>query len=427
MGSKNLKAIRAEGGTYMIKPSDPKMFKQVKTKAAKYINQNDITDRYRKFGTSASVRDCLDAGILPIHNFQDGKHESGRQVSGETMAEKHNTSHHTCKPCTIRCGHKGSFKSGDMSAPEYETIGMMGTSLGIFDLDIIAEFNYICGKLGLDTISTGGTLAWVMEAASKDLIKSNLKFGSKEEVKEALYDIANMKDFGAEMAQGSRALSQEYGGQDFAMHVKGLEMAAYDPRGSFGQGLAYAVANRGGCHLSAYLVAQEVYFGYLKPDSCYGKTKWVKFFEDLFCCINSLQICSFTMFAFLMEPPLSKYTPDFILGPLMQYLPTIAISFIDFSIYADLWNSVTGIHLSNREFLKAGERIHMLERYMNSREGISHNDDTLPERLLKQGRKFDHDNKVVPLEKMLPEYYKVRGFDKDGIPLKKKLEELGII
>ena len=427
MGSKNLKAIRAEGGTYMIKSSDPKMFKQVRAKSAKYINQNDITDRYRKFGTSANVRDCLDAGILPIHNFQDGKHESGRQVSGEIMAEKHNTSHNTCKPCTIRCGHKGSFKSGDMSTPEYETIGMMGTSLGIFDLDIIAEFNHVCGRLGLDTISTGGTLAWVMEAASKDLIKSNLKFGSKEGVEEALYDIANMKDFGAKMAQGSRALSKEYGGQDFAMHVKGLEMAAYDPRGSFGQGLAYAVANRGGCHLSSYLVAQEVYFGFLKPDSCYGKAKWVKFFEDLTCCINSLQTCQFTMFAFLMEPPLSKYTPDFISGILMQYLPSVAISLIDFSIYTGLFNSVTGIHLSNKEFIKAGERIHMLERYMNSREGIRHNDDTLPERLLKQGRKFDHDHKVVPLETMLPEYYKVRGFDKDGIPLKKKLEELGIV
>ena len=426
MGSKNLKAIRAQGGVYMIKPRDPKAFKKVKNKAAKYIKQNSITDRYRNFGTSAYVRDCLEAGILPINNFQDGKHELGNQVSGEIMAEKHNTSHHTCKPCNIRCGHKGSFKSGDMSAPEYETIGMMGTSLGIFDLDTIAEFNHICGRLGLDTISTGGTLAWVMEAASKGLIKSNLKFGSKDGIEKALYDIANMKDFGAKMAKGTRLLSQEYGGQDFAMHVKGLEMAAYDPRGSFGQGLAYAVANRGGCHLSSYLVAQEVYFGFLKPDSCYGKAKWVKFFEDLGCCINSLQTCQFTMFAFLMEPPLSKYTPDFMLGILMQYLPSVAVPLIDFSIYADLWNSVTGIHLSNSEFLKAGERIHVLERYMNIREGIDHNDDTLPERILKQGREFDDDNKVVPLEKMLPEYYKIRGFNNRGIPLKKTLEELGI-
>ncbi|MCP3931174.1 MAG: aldehyde ferredoxin oxidoreductase, partial [Bacteroidetes bacterium] len=210
------------------------------------------------------------------------------------------------------------------------------------------------------------------------------------------------------------------------MHVKGMEMAAYDPRGSFGQGLAYAVANRGGCHLSSYLIPQEVYFRFLKTDSCYSKVKWVKFLEDLSCCINSLQTCQFTMFSFLMETPLPKYLPGFILGLLMQYLPIVAVPLIDFSVYTDLWTSVTGINLSNSEFLKAGERIHMLERYMNAKEGINHNDDTLPERLLAQGRDFDDDNKVVPLDKMLPEYYKIRGFDKNGIPMKKRLKELGI-
>jgi len=311
--------------------------------------------------------------------------------------------------------------------PEYETIGLMGTSLGIFDINIIAQFNQVCGRLGLDTISTGGTLAWVMEAASKDLIESDLKFGTSDGIINALEDIAFMKNFGAKMAMGTKALSLEYGGMDFAIHVKGMEMAAYDPRGSFGHGLAYAVANRGGCHLSSYLVAQEVYFNLLKADSTNGKAVWVKFFEDLTCCINCLQTCQFTMFAFLMESPLTKYTPDFLLGILMQYLPMAAIPLVDFSIYNKLWNSVTGINLSNAEFIKAGERVHVLERYMNTREGISRDDDTLPERLLKQGRDSDPHKKVVPLDKMLPQYYKLRGYDQDGIPLPKTLEKLGII
>jgi aldehyde:ferredoxin oxidoreductase len=174
-------------------------------------------------------------------------------------------------------------------------------------------------------------------------------------------------------------------------------------------------------------VAQEIYFKLLSPDSCYGKAAWVKFFEDLTCCINCLQTCQFTMFAFLMEPPLSKYTPDFILSKLMQYLPSVAISLIDFSLYTKLWNSVTGLNLSNAEFIKAGERVHVLERYMNTREGINHHDDTLPDRLLKQGRDSDPDKKVVPLDKMLPRYYKLRGYDKDGIPLPETLERLGIL
>ncbi|MCP4670047.1 MAG: aldehyde ferredoxin oxidoreductase family protein, partial [Desulfobacula sp.] len=428
MGSKNLKAVRAAGGAYAIKPFNPEHFKQIKTRANKYISQNNFTgDIYRKFGTSSNVKACLDAGILPINNFQADRHEKAHQVAGEVIAQNHDTKHHTCKPCTIRCGHKGSFKAGKMPVPEYETIGLMGTSLGIFDINIIAQFNQVCSRFGLDTISAGGTLAWVMEAASKGLIKSDLKFGISNGIINALEDIAFMKDFGAKMAMGTKALSLEYGGEDFAIHVKGMEMAAYDPRGSFGQGLAYAVANRGGCHLSSYLVAQEVYFNLLKADSTYGKAAWVKFFEDLTCCINCLQTCQFTMFAFLMESPLSRFTPDFILGLLMQYLPMAAIPLVNFSIYNKLWNSVTGINLSSAEFIKAGERVHVLERYMNTREGINRQDDTLPDRLLKQGRDSDPDKKVVPMDTMLPKYYKLRGYDKDGIPLKKTLEALGIV
>ncbi len=428
MGSKNLKAVRATGGVYTIKPSNRIQFKKIKAKANKYIRQNSFTGEiYPKFGTSSNVQASLNACILPINNFQTSKHEKAKQVTGENIAQNHDTKHHTCKPCTIRCGHKGSFKTGNIPVPEYETIGLMGTSLGIFDIDTIAEFNQVCTRFGLDTISTGGTLAWVMEAASKGIIESDLKFGSSKGVIKALEDIAFMKGFGAKMAMGSKALSLEFGGHNFAMHVKGLEMAAYDPRGSFGQGLAYAVANRGGCHLSSYLVAQEVYFNLLKPESSYGKASWVKFFEDLTCCINCLQTCQFTMFAFLLEPALSKYTPDFILGALMKYLPIAAIPLIDFSVYNQLWSSVTGINLTNAQFLKAGERVHVLERYMNTREGINHYDDTLPDRLLTQSRDADPDKKTVPLEKMLPKYYKHRGYDKDGIPKTKLLEQLSII
>jgi len=428
MGAKNLKGVVARGGVYRIRPHNLESFKKIKKRATDYINQNSMTsDKYRNYGTNANVRPCLENRILPVNNFQDGWHELGDQVAGEVMAEKHRTKHHTCKPCTILCGHKGRFKGEEMAVPEYETVGLMGTNLGIFDSDRIAEWNRICGRLGLDTISAGGTLAWVMEASSKGLVDGDLRFESPEGVAQALEDIAHMRGFGAEMALGSRALSAKYGGGDFAMHVKGLEMAAYDPRGSFGQGLAYAVANRGGCHLSAYLVAQEVYFDLLKPDAIRGKARWVKLFEDLTCCINALQTCQFTMFAYLMEPPLTKYTPDSLLGFLMKYVPAVAIPLVDYSIYRELWNSVTGIPLSGSEFLSTGERIHVLERYMNTREGICSRDDTLPGRLLREGRAGDPEKRTVPLKKMLPEYYRLRGYDENGIPTVATLKRLGII
>ena len=428
MGSKNLKAVAARGGAFRIRPADPEKFSRVKKRAGQYIKKNEFTgDVYRKYGTAANVRLNLKNRILPVNNFQDGWHEKGDLVSGEVMAEKHETKHQTCKPCSILCGHKGLFQGREMSVPEYETVGLLGTSLGIFDPEHIARWNDICGRMGLDTISAGGTLAWVMEAAAKGLVTSDLCFGSAEGVDQALEDMAHCRGFGREMARGSRALAQRYGGMEFAMQVKGLELAGYDPRGCYGQGLSYAVANRGGCHLSAYMVAHEVYFNLLKPFSLRGKAKWVKFFEDLTCGLNSLQTCQFTMYAYLMEPPLTKYTPDPVLGSLMQHLPEAAIPLVDFTIYRDLWSAVTGLPLSSSGFLGAGERIHVLERYMNTREGITRRDDTLPDRLLRECRISDPEKRTVPLSKMLPGYYKLRGYDGEGIPTSKTLKRLGIV
>ncbi|MFO8048423.1 MAG: aldehyde ferredoxin oxidoreductase family protein [Desulfosudaceae bacterium] len=427
LGAKNLKAIVARGGDYRIKPVDADKFDKAKKTAAAYIRQNEMTSVvYTNYGTRANVNLSNEANILPINNFSDGHDNRAVNLSGEKIRLEHQVSPSTCKPCSILCGQKGTFNDKIQQVPEFETVGLLGSNLGIFDADEVAEFNLICGEMGMDTISAGGTLAWVMEATEKGLVDSDLKFGSVEGIARALRDIAAGQGFGREMGLGSKVLSEKYGGTDFAIQVKGLEMAAYDPRGSVGQGLAYAVANRGACHLSAYMIAQEVYFKLLNPKRSYAKAEFTKFFEDLTCCINSLQTCQFTMFAYLLEPPMSKYTLDAVLAILMQNLPSVAIPLIDFSIYRKLWSAVTGIPLSNREFLKAGTRIHVLERYMNTREGISRSDDTLPARMLNEGRKSDPDQGTVPLEKMLNRYYKLRGFDSQGIPTAKTLQNLGI-
>lgn len=428
MGSKNLKAVVSQGGAFRIKARDPEAFKKVTKRANTYILRNQMTAvKYKQYGTNANVRPNLEGKILPVHNFKDGFHAKADQLSGEVMAQKHDTQHHTCKPCTIQCGHKGKFKGKTLPVPEYETISLMGANLGIFDPNQIAEWNDICGRLGLDTISAGGTLAWVMEAGEQKLLATDLRFGSANGVAEALEDIAHMRGFGAEMAMGTKILSRKYGGQDFAMQVKGLEMAGYDPRGSYGQGLAYAVANRGSCHLSSFMVAQEVFFKLLKSNSTYKKELWVKFFEDLTCCVNALQSCQFTMFAYVLEPPLTKYSWDPILGALMHYLPELAIPLVDYSVFNQLYNAVTGIPLSRSEFIKAGERIHVLERYMNTREGVDRYADVLPDRLLNESRSSDPDGRTLPLHKMLPQYYKARGYDENGIPTEKILKQLEIL
>jgi len=428
LGSKKLKAVVAKGGVYKVKPSDPVMFERLKRRATGYINRNSVTGGlYRHYGTSANVALNARGGILPINNFQDGSHADALRLSGEETKRNHQISHHTCKPCTILCGKKGIFGGQTLPSPEYETVCLLGSNLGIFDIERISEWNRICGEMGMDTISAGGILAWMMEATERGFVQSKLKFGSPEGVSDALVDMALGRGFGREMALGTKALSEKYGGTSFAMQVKGLELPGYDPRGSVGQGLAYAVANRGGCHLSAFLVAQEVFLHLLRPYAVRGKADYVKFFESLNNCVNSLQTCLFTLFAYLLEPPLSRYTPHPALAMLMQEIPSLAISLIDFSLYKDFWCAVTGIKMSRREYLRAGDRITVLERLMNTREGIWRLHDSLPDRILKEGRGSDSKSRTVPLEKLRAKYYIKRGYDRNGIPTPRSLRKLGIM
>ncbi len=427
-GSKNLKAIIAKGKFYKIVPVDQKGFDKIKKRAAKNIKTNYMTsDVYTKYGTNANLNGSNAANILPIRNFKDGQHEDAYKLSGEAMSNKHSTKHHVCKPCSILCGKKGTFEGETLPVPEFETIGLMGTNLEIFDSNYIAKWNWLCSNLAMDTISTGAVLGWVMEAAEKGLIKSNLKFGSTEGVEDALNEMVEGKtELGRDMAKGTRFLSNKYGGKDFAIQVKGLEMAAYEPRGAYGQGLNYATANRGACHLSSYPIALEIYFNLINPFATYGKAHFVKFQEDLTCLVNSVHTCQFTMFAYVFESLLTKMTPKPILSALMSYLPAIATKLIDYSVYQKLWQTISGMKMSSAAFIKAGERIHVLERYMNTLEGISKKDDTLPDRMLNEGRTSDPLQRVVPLEKMLSKYYKLRKFDENGIPTDELLKKLSI-
>jgi aldehyde:ferredoxin oxidoreductase len=186
------------------------------------------------------------------------------------------------------------------------------------------------------------------------------------------------------------------------------------------------VANRGACHLSATTFSLEVGFGLLNPHTTRAKARFVTFFEDLNAAINALVTCQFTAYAYVLEPPLIKYTPGALLKPTMQYLPAVATRLIDVRLYAQLYRSITGIPLSQAKMLKAGRRIVTLERLMNTREGITRADDRLPARFTEEVRRGDSAEHKVPLERMLDPYYRLRGYDPEGIPRAKTLQRLGI-
>jgi aldehyde:ferredoxin oxidoreductase len=428
MGSKKLKAVISHGGKYKIEPIHANEFKKFKKRAIRYINRNQVTaNEYRIFGTASHVNKCNKTSILPINNFKDGTSEFAHQISGESFNQHHENKFSSCNACTILCGHKGTFNDGKiMQFPEYETVGLLGSNLGNFNRQFLAEWNEQCGLLGMDTISAGTTLSFVMEAGEKGLINTNLKFGSPEGVDSMLHDIAHRRGPGNEIANGTKWLSEKYGGKEFAMHVKGLELSAYDPRGSFGQGLSYAVANRGGCHLSAPVFALETLLGLLNPLTHRSKVIHVDFLENMFAAVNSLHTCQFTSYAYMLEPFVAKNTPKKLLKFLLQNLPRIALSFMDVSVYNKIYQAVTGISLSQKKMFKIGYRIHILERYMNTLEGISAKDDVLPERLTKEKRLSDAKNSLVPLGKMIKKYYRLKGYNSDGIPTQKTLMKCGI-
>jgi aldehyde:ferredoxin oxidoreductase len=370
---------------------------------------------------------CNRGGILPVRNFREGQHAQAAKVSGEVMQQRYKTRPSTCLPCRILCGHKGTYPDGSVrQIPEYETISLLGPDIGIFDTERITAWNDLCGRMGLDTISTGATLAWVMEAGEQNLFPTHLKFGNPRGVAETIEAIARREGAGNELADGTRRLAARYGGASFAIQIKGLDMAGYDPRGSWGQGLSYAVANRGACHLSATTFALEVFMGLLNPYTTRAKAHFVRYFENLFAVVNSLHLCQFTAFAYVLEEPIVKYAPKWLLRMNMQYLPRVAMQLIFFPVLTGLYASVTGLKLSRGEFLRAGERIHTLERYMNTREGVSRKDDTLPDRFLQEGRVCDPHQRTVPLEAMLDDYYRLRGFDGEGIPRDRTLARLGL-
>lgn len=427
MGSKNVKAIVAHGKKFKIVPTRKKSLDKVKKLGTKYINRNEVTSvNYRKFGTNSHVLKCNASGILPVKNFSSGSHPDAKKVSGELYAEKYTKKFATCKPCTILCGHAGEFSGRMMQIPEYESTGLLGPNLEIFDPELIARLNDVCGKVGVDTISTGGVLAWAMEATEKGLINSELQFGKGTNLEQTIVDIAQRKGLGNELANGTRNLANKFGGLDFAIQVKGMELAAYDPRGAWGQGLSYAVANRGACHLSAPVFSMEGLLHYLKPYTTLSKTVYTDYFENMYAAVNSMHACQFTSFAYMLEPFVVKYTPKFLLQLTMQYLPRVALMLMDISVYSKSFEAITGIQLSQKQMLQTGKRIHILERYLNTLEGVDKNLDTLPARLLKEGRKEDKKQRVVPLEKMLVAYYKLKGYDKNGIPKKSVLKKLGI-
>jgi len=424
MGSKNLKAVAIRGTKGVSGIKDFPAFLAATTAAKKVLADNAVTGQgLPKYGTQVLMNVINEIGALPTRNHRDVQFEEAGKISAEAMHEKrptdgkpHLVTNAACFGCTIACGRiskidethfsvKNSPKYwGASGGLEYEAAWALGAANGVGDLEALQYANLLCNEHGMDPISFGATVGAAMELydlgiLSKEQIGVDAKFGSAEALCKLVEMTAHGEGFGKELGLGSARMCAKYGRPELSMSVKSQEFPAYDSRGIQGMGLTYATSNRGACHLRSYTVASEVLGIPVKTDPLVteGKAELVKAFQDATSVFDAAGICIFTSFAWTLAD----------VQPQVQ-----AACEGDWSM--DKLNEV-------------GERIWNMERQFNLAAGFTAADDDLPPRLKTEPAKTGPAKGLVNgIDKMKPEYYKVRGWSADGVPEKATLERLGL-
>ncbi|MDO8847246.1 MAG: aldehyde ferredoxin oxidoreductase family protein [Coriobacteriia bacterium] len=441
LGAKNVKGIAA-WGERTVEVAHPEKYRQHLKKWIASLKSHPIAGgSLPALGTAGFLEPMQELGIVATRNFKAGRYQHAAEIDGRALAERRLVANAGCLSCPIRCARVVELEGRRVKGPELETLVLLGANLENPDLDRIIEWNVQLDELGLDTMSTGVTLSYAMEAAEKGLWDNGLAFGQTDGLAVLFEDIAYRRGLGDELAEGSRALAKRYGGEDFAMNVKGLELAAYEPRGAVGQGLGYAVSNRGGCHLNAgYAVALEGLALRMDGRSPRSKAALTAFFQDLLEVVSASGVCLFTTLGVfpgaLVEHPerglgaavarvfsyaggvmhLLRVLPRGLLGIPMPLVPHIRALEL-----------VTGERYRFGGFWSVGERAYNLERVLGLRFGNGGAlGDTLPTRLLEEPQDPADPTSVVPLERLKADYYHQRGWTADGVPEAKLLRRLGI-
>ncbi|MHA2296966.1 MAG: aldehyde ferredoxin oxidoreductase family protein [Candidatus Hodarchaeales archaeon] len=415
MGSKNVKAIAIRGTCPVEIVANKKRASEFLELVHKLTHrcQTDATLKYRNYGTPANVMGLNEVGALPTRNFQDSVFENAENISGERLKAEFLTKVNACYACAIGCDHvvqvRGGPHKGALTGLDYETIFALGSCCGVDDLPAVIKAAQRCDELGMDTISTGVTIAFAMECYGKGLLTDQdtdglkLEFGNAKAMLKVVELIAKKEGIGSLLAEGSRIAAEKIGRGtiDFAMQVKGLELPGYSLRSLNTAALGFSVSTRGGCHLrnAGYSLDLSGKMDRFKGDARRGPV--VKANEDLYSVYDSLILCKFVRKAITEEE------------------------------IARLFTLVTGIPLTVTEMLQAGERITNLQKMFNLREGTSRKEDYPPPRAFKEsladngpahGRKLNLDQYNI----MLDSYYKARGWTLEGKPTPEKLEELDL-
>ncbi len=429
MGSKNLRAIAVKGGK-KISTAYPDRVQDISRRALNRFSKSPMGIQLKRFGTSMCVMGLQQAGILPTHNFQKGRFEGAKAISGEALEKSILKGTKGCYSCPIQCKRtveiKGTYSARpEYGGPEYETLGALGSLCGIDNLEAISHGNELCNRWGLDTISTGVCIAFAMECNERGILSKNemdgidLRFGNADGMIQMIHKIAFLEGFGNLLAKGVKRAAREIGNgcEKYAMHVKGQEVAVHEPRGKYGVAFSYAVSPTGADHIEAphdtSFVADNLFLESIEPigefepmPSTEMSTRKVRQFlhtQQVYSFFNSLGICNFSAI------PCSAYT-----------LPMIA----------ELLEAITGWKTSLFELMELGERGITMARMFNLREGFTAKDDILPVRFfepLDSGSSGEKNIDPKAFKSGLKLYYQALGWDaQNGVPGEGRLAYLGL-
>jgi len=409
MGSKNLKAI-VVGGNRKFDIHDPAGLRQYIKKHAKEVADHPISIAIRDAGTSCGLADLVDMGNVPIKNWSSVSFPGADKIDGFEMRDTILTNKYYCGSCVVGCGRTieipdGKYKTdGKIGGPEYESAALLGSNLLISDLGAVCKLNELCNRYGMDTISAGSAIGMAMECYDGGLISKteldglDLKWGDGDAAIAMLHKIGKREGIGFLLGEGTKKMGEHWGSEamDLAPQVKGLEFAAHDPRAKMGTALSYATSARGACHMSS--ASSNFESGFEMPDMGYPES------PDRFEVEGKPE--------FIMK--LQNFTTMFDTIPCCKFM---AHNGVPLKSITKIFDMVTGFSLDENDFLETGSRIFNLKRLYNVKCGITRNDDTLPKRFLNmtiEGAEKIH--KEPPLERMLEEFYRLRGWDEQGRP-----------
>lgn len=429
MGSKNLRAVAVRGsGRYQDFAEDYAGLRELARKLAQQVRDNPLSWDLQHRGTPGIVEPLNDSGMLPTRNFRQGAFEKVDDIKWEAYEEELLVGRRTCYACSVRCKREVQIDGEDSKygGPEYETLAVFSSNCGISDLQIIAKANELCNAYMLDSISTGGTIAFAMECFENGLIDLedtegvDLRFGNGDALLAMIEKIAKRQGFGDVLADGSKRAAEKIGNDalDYALQVKGQELAMHEPRGKYNVGMGYALSEIGADHL---VVAHDTML--TNPDSLPSKNAAFLGIK------NALPARAFG------EEKMRQY---FILESWNSFENVVGYCFFGpaprgFIHPNDVLASVnltTGWDLKMDDLLEIGERAVNMYRLFNLREGFSSQDDQLPERIhaplengALKGQSIDRDAFLEARAQL----YAIKGWDPEkGIPTRERLETLSL-